>query len=322
MNTTIGTSRSFGSFWISASSSKPVMSGSRRSSTTQSYSRSCIAASASCAGADRRDLHVVVRDQLLDAHALGGIVLDDEQLARPRLGEALDAVERRLDAVGRERLVEIRERAALEPVLAFLFDGADLHGDVARCRVLLQLREHGPPEHIRQENVERYRRRLVLPRERERVGPAHRDERLEAVVAREGEQRSRVMRIVFGDEQHGIAGLQILPVVRESPRRAAPAARSAGTRSTIRRSWAPPPACPKPDRRTSTGRYSVNVLPTPGIDESLISPPSRLASSRLIASPRPGAAVLARRAGVGLLERFENDLLFLRRDADAAVGHA
>src|SRR5262245_20867602 len=35
------------------------------------------------------------------------------------------------------------------------------------------------------------------------------------------------------------------------------------------------------------GKYSVNVLPVPGLDASLISPPSSLDSSRLIARPRP-----------------------------------
>ena len=262
------------------------MSGSRRSSTTQSYSRSCIAASASCAGADRRDVHVVVRDQLLDAHALGRIVLDDEQLPRPRLGEALDAVERRFDAVGRQRLVEIRERAALEPVLALLLDRADLHRDVARRRVLLQLREHRPAEHVGQEDVERHRGRLVLARERERFGAAHRDEPLEAVVAREREQRARVVRIVLRDEQHGVARLEVLAVVRDlldARRRQHDRLEALGDR----RSAAPRSSLPEAGPTYLTGRYSVNVLPTPGIDESLISPPSRLASSRLIARPRP-----------------------------------
>ena len=190
------------------------------------------------AGADGRDLHVVVPDQLLDAHALGRVVLDDEKLARARLGETLDAVERRLDAVGRERLVEVGERAALQTVLALLFDGADLHGDVAGFRVLLQLGQHGPAQHVGQEYVERNRRRLVLPRERERVRPAHCDQRLEAMVAREGEERSRVVRIVFGDEQHGIARLQVLTVVGNLLDARATAARSAGSSARPSRSWA------------------------------------------------------------------------------------
>ena len=37
--------------------------------------------------------------------------------------------------------------------------------------------------------------------------------------------------------------------------------------------------------------------------------------------PQARAAVLARRAGVGLLERLEDDPLLLRGDADAGVGN-
>ena len=37
----------------------------------------------------------------------------------------------------------------------------------------------------------------------------------------------------------------------------------------------------------ASGRYSVNVLPWPGTLTSRISPPSSVASSRLIARPRP-----------------------------------
>ena len=36
-----------------------------------------------------------------------------------------------------------------------------------------------------------------------------------------------------------------------------------------------------------SGRYSVNVLPCPGVLTSRISPPSSVASSRLMARPRP-----------------------------------
>ena len=64
----------------------------------------------------------------------------------------------------------------------------------------------------------------------------------------------------------------------------------------------------------------MNVLPCPGVLTSLISPPSSVASSRLIARPEAGAAVLAAGAGVGLLERLEDQPLLLRRDADAGVG--
>ena len=37
--------------------------------------------------------------------------------------------------------------------------------------------------------------------------------------------------------------------------------------------------------------------------------------------PKPSTAILAAGAGIGLLERFKDDLLLLERNADAGVGH-
>ena len=46
---------------------------------------------------------------------------------------------------------------------------------------------------------------LIFARQGQRVGAAHRDQHLEAVVVREIDQDARVMRIVLDDQQHGIA---------------------------------------------------------------------------------------------------------------------
>ena len=46
-----------------------------------------------------RDLDVVVTEQLGDAHLLGGVVLDDEELPVARRGVLLDPAERRLEAL-------------------------------------------------------------------------------------------------------------------------------------------------------------------------------------------------------------------------------
>ena len=62
------------------------------------------------------------------------------------------------------------------------------------------------------------------------------------------------------------------------------------------------------------------MLPVPGELRSWISPPSRPAQFAADRQPETGAAVFAAGAGVGLLERLENDFLFLERDADAGVG--
>ena len=65
----------------------------------------------------------------------------------------------------------------------------------------------------------------------------------------------------------------------------------------------------------------MKVLPTPGALRSWISPPSRLGQLAADRQAQAGAAVLAAGARVGLLERLEDDLLLLGRDADAGVGH-
>ena len=123
-------------------------------------------------------------------------------------GVFLDRVERRLQPFGRRRLGHEGEGAARQAVLAVLVERDDLHRDVPRRRVLLELAQHRPAEHVGQEHVERDGRRPVLARQRQRVGAAHRDEHLEALVVREVDQHARVMRIVLDDQQHGVARLR------------------------------------------------------------------------------------------------------------------
>ena len=92
---------------------------------------------------------------------LGRIVLDDQQALAPRLRRnVLILVKRGFEALGRGRLGDERECAARKPVLPILVQRHDLHGNVPRVRVLLQLAQHGPAQHVGQEHVERYRGRL------------------------------------------------------------------------------------------------------------------------------------------------------------------
>ena len=60
------------------------MSGSRRSTTQQSNGSSCSALERLGAGADGRDLDVVVQQQLDDALPLDVVVLDHQQPLRVR----------------------------------------------------------------------------------------------------------------------------------------------------------------------------------------------------------------------------------------------
>ena len=100
-------------------------------------------------------------------------------------------------------------------MLAVLVERDDLHRDVPRQRIVLELAQHGPAEHVRQEHVERDRGRLVLLGELERLGAARGDQHLEALVAGEIDQDARIMRIVLDDQQDGVAGFEIEPVVRQ-----------------------------------------------------------------------------------------------------------
>ena len=75
----------------------------------------------------------------------------------------------------------------------------DVHRDVPRRRVALQVVEHGPAVHDRQVHVEHDRVGLVLVREREARVAAKRDDALEPALARHlehgaGEVRSRLRR--------------------------------------------------------------------------------------------------------------------------------
>ena len=115
------------------------------------------------AGVGDDDVQVVVAEQLLDAHLLGGVVLDDQQPLAPRRGVRLDSLDGGLQAFGRRRLGDERERAARQSVLPILVERDDLHGNVARLGILLQLAEHRPSEHVGQEHVERHGGRTELP---------------------------------------------------------------------------------------------------------------------------------------------------------------
>ena len=124
-------------------------------------------------GSGRDDLDVVVAQQLGDAHLLGRVVFDDQQPLRgARPGVILDPRQRGLQAFGRRRLGDEGERAARQAVLPVLVQRHDLHRNVPRQRILLELVEHRPAQHVRQEHVERDRRRLELARQRERFGAA------------------------------------------------------------------------------------------------------------------------------------------------------
>ena len=211
------------------------MSGRRRSSTTQSAGIVAQRRDRLAAGLHRDDVDVVVAQQLGDRQPLGGVVLHHQQPLAARLHVVGDLAERLLQPLGRRRLGHEGERAARQAVLAVLVQRDDLHRDVPRRRILLELAEHRPAEHVGQEHVERDRGRLIFARQRQRIGAAHRDQHLQPVVVRQIDQDARIVRIVLDDQQHRIARLDDCGDRRPRSRSGArPAARGVGSAASAR----------------------------------------------------------------------------------------
>ncbi len=124
------------------------------------------------AGCRDQDVDIVVAEKFADAELLCGIILDDEQALETRDGVVLDLTEGEFEALGRRRLGDEREGAARKPVLAILVHSQHLHRNVARGRILFQVIQDRPAEHVGQEDVERDRTRMEFACERERFGSA------------------------------------------------------------------------------------------------------------------------------------------------------
>ena len=118
------------------------------------------------------DFDIVVAKQLGDAEKLRRIVLDDQQPLARIAGIIGQASDRRLQIVHGGGLVDKRKRAPRQSMLPILVEGDDLHGDVPRAGILLQLAEHCPPKHVGQKYVERDRQRGIFAGQRQSVSAA------------------------------------------------------------------------------------------------------------------------------------------------------
>ena len=88
-----------------------------------------------------------------------------------------------------------------EAGLALFVDRDDLHGDVPRGRVELEVVQHGPAEHVGQVDVQRDGIGAELPgKGKARRAPGGHDH-LEARVASQAQEDARLMRVVLDDEQ-------------------------------------------------------------------------------------------------------------------------
>ena len=182
---------------------------------------------------------------------------------------------------------------------------------------LLQLAEHGPTQHVRQEHVERDGGRMIVVGERDRLGAGRGDEHLEAVVMRKIDEDAGIVRIVLDDQQDHVAGSQLVAIVGQLLER--PLGQSV---------YDSPAGGPRAlDHLRGPGRSDIlerqvererAALARRAVQLDLAAEQiGKLAADR---QAEAGAAILAAGAGVGLLERLEDDLLLLGGNADAGIG--
>ncbi len=152
--------------------------------------------------------------QLCDAQLLGGIVFHHQQSLTARHGVLLDPGQGRLQALGRRGLGHEGERPACQAVLSVFVQRQHLHRDVPRSRVLLQMIEHRPAQHVGQEHVQRHGRRVVLAGQGEGLRAAHGHKHLEPLVTGQIAHDAGIVRIIFDNQQDSVVGLQVVAVVR------------------------------------------------------------------------------------------------------------
>src|SRR5215469_6764883 len=129
------------------------------------------------------------------------------------------------------------------------------------------------------------------------------------------------MRIVFDDQQYGLAGFEILAVVGNLLDRAFCHAcscqhcRSAHARSRSSRSGG------YRSSRIDLRQIQSKGASLPGSASQLNLPAQQAGQFAADGQSQSGSPVLAARAGVGLLEGFEDNSLLLLRNANAGIGN-
>ena len=100
-------------------------------------------------------------------------------------------------------------------MVAVFIERQHLNRNVPRGRILLQMVEHRPAQHVGQKNIQRHGGRMELAGQGKRLAstPGHQD--LESVIVRQIAQDAGIVRIVFDNQQDGVIRLQIFAIVRD-----------------------------------------------------------------------------------------------------------
>ena len=209
-----------------------------------------------------------------------------------------------------------------QAVLALFFHGHDLHRDVPRGGVQLELVEHRPAQHVGQEDIQRDGRRVILPRQRQRRRALGGDDALEADVARQPQQDAREVRVVFDDQQRQVAredGFAVVGNVLFAHHRQD---RALGQRlggGTFYRACRLAPAGRGAGivQRQVQREHAALAVHAGQFDLA----PQQHRQFAADGQAQAGAPVLACGAGVGLLEGLEDQPLLVGRHANAGVFH-
>ncbi len=277
-------------------------------------------------GRDGSHVHVVVADQIHDTRTLDLVVLDDEQLLDAPLDERADVREGVVERLARHRLRQLGERALPERALRLVGDRNDVHGDVACGGIVLEAIEHLPPVSFLQLNVERDCVRAIPVRQRHRRVTARGDDPAESLLPGRLEENRRE-RLIFFDDQHDlVVGSDHVAIVGDLGRQLS----VDGGRERRRPLQVTGTATHGRQRRGQAAELAGQHLASlrqvqherAALVHSACQPDFAAEQPRQLAADRQAearAAVLPVRRAVHLLKRLENDLVLLRRDADARV---
>ena len=160
-----------------------------------------------------RDVDVVVTEQLADAQLLAGVVFHDQQPLAPRSRVILDPSQRSFDFLRRRRLGDEGKRPPRQTMLTVFIKCQHLHRNMPRGRILLQMIQDRPSQHVRQEYVERDRGWMILTRQLKRFRAPVRHQYLESLIVRQIAQHASIVRIILHNQQYGVVRLQVLAIV-------------------------------------------------------------------------------------------------------------
>ena len=98
-------------------------------------------------------------------------------------------------------------------MMPVFIQGQHLDRNMPCCRILFQMVEHGPSQHVREEHIQRDGSGMEFTRKGECLRTIHRHQDLETLVVRQIAKDARIVRVVFDDQQDCVIGLKVRAVI-------------------------------------------------------------------------------------------------------------